>query len=270
MKEASPNGAKERYQTERRAFDQEALSQNVPLEDSQLVIKPSEYLASRPLHTTALRLLGRIQGKKILDCGCGSGEISVILAKYGALVTGCDISNQQIRLAERRALVNGVADRCSFLTSPLEDLSFSKAEFDLVFGAFILHHLVCLDRVAQNIVRCLKVSGKAVFIETIASNPVTMFARRYLAGRFGISKFGTDTESPLTRKQIKIFARPFCEYTVFYTNFVFCGFIPTYIFHGRKGLKWISSALFALDGWIYEHLRWFRKYTYWRILEFTR
>ena len=271
MKEDYRAGAREGYQSEKKAFDQEALWQNTRLkDDSQLLIKPLEFLASRPLYKTALKLLGKIEGKKILDCGCGSGEMSVLLAKYGALVTGYDISREQIKLAERRALVNDVADKCTFISSSLENSSLSGGEFDLVFGAFILHHVTCLSEVAQNMARCLKVNGKAVFIETVASNPLLMLARQYLTGRFGISKFGTDTESPLTIKQIKLFARAFCDYRIVYANFVFFHFISTYLFHNRKNLEWISTALLVLDGWIYEHLRWLRKYTYWWILEFTK
>ncbi len=263
-------GAKERYQAEKKAFDQEALWQNKLLKNNSLFIKSLEYLASHHLHETALKLLGKIEGKKILDCGCGSGEMSVLLAKCGALVTGYDISPEQIKMAERRALVNNVADKCTFVSSCLEDSSLEKGEFDLVFGAFILHHLSCLEEVSQNVARCLKVGGKAVFIETVASNSLLMFARRYLTGRFGISKFGTDTESPLTLRQINLFATAFCSYRIVYANFVFFHFISTYLFHDRKNLKWISTALLALDEWIYEHLGWLRKYTYWWILEFTK
>ena len=269
MKENYRAKVRERRQAEKKAFDHKALWQNRHFKnDSQLLIKPLEFLASRPLYKTALKLLGKIEGKKIL--GCGSGEMSVLLAKYGALVTGYDISQEQTKLAEQRALVNSVADKCTFVSSSLEDSSLAKDEFDLVFGAFILHHVSCLEEVSQNVARCLKVGGKAVFIETVASNPLLMFARRYLAGRFGISRFGTDTESPLTIKQIKLFARAFCDYRIVYANFVFFHFISTYLLHDRKNLKWISTALLAIDKWIYEHLGRLRKYTYWWILEFTK
>lgn len=270
MNEALSAGAIERQRAEKKAFDEWALLGNRLAADDQLVIDPLDYLSCRSLHKAALRLLGRIEGKKILDCGCGSGEMSVILAKYGAQVIGCDISIEQIRLAQHRAVVNGVAGRCSFVPSPLEELPFVEGEFDMAFGAFILHHVACLEKTAQNISRCLKPSGKAVFIETVAINPVLMFARRYVAGRFGIRKFGTDTERPLTRKQINAFARPFSRYGVIYPKFAFFGFIPTYIFHNRKRLQRTSAALFNLDERVERRLPRFRKYTYWWVLEFMK
>src|SRR5438270_1832407 len=44
-------------------------------------------------------------GKRVLDFGCGSGQLSVAAAEVAAHVTGIDISGEAIRLAEERARV---------------------------------------------------------------------------------------------------------------------------------------------------------------------
>ena len=46
---------------------------------------------------------GGIEGKRILDIGCGTGLLSVKLAKQGAEVTGVDLSADMLAVAEERA-----------------------------------------------------------------------------------------------------------------------------------------------------------------------
>ena len=48
-------------------------------------------------------LLGEIQGKIVIDCGCGFGCHSIYCAKQGAIVTGIDISARMIELAIQKA-----------------------------------------------------------------------------------------------------------------------------------------------------------------------
>ena len=61
--------------------------------------------------------LGPVAGLRVLDAGCGDGWLSIILAKRGAFVEGFDISAEGVRVAQRRAEVNGVAHQCRFLGS---------------------------------------------------------------------------------------------------------------------------------------------------------
>ena len=67
-----------------------------------------------------------IEGKTVLDVGCGPGHYSVTLAKRGAAsVTGLDFAKGMIDIAEGRAETAGVQDRCQFvygdfMTAPLE------------------------------------------------------------------------------------------------------------------------------------------------------
>lgn len=58
-----------------------------------------------------------VAGQRVLDIGCGVGGANVALLRnhYAAQVTGIDIEDMQIRLAERRAADAGLGDRLSFV-----------------------------------------------------------------------------------------------------------------------------------------------------------
>ena len=88
-------------------------------------------------------LLGDVHGKRIVDFGCGSGANAVLLANRGARVCGVDISEDLIRLAERRLAANGRAGAVRFLVGSAHDLPFPDGSIDVVFGVAILHHSIC-------------------------------------------------------------------------------------------------------------------------------
>lgn len=48
------------------------------------------------------------KGKKVLDLGCGTGEIAIRLAKQGFEVTGIDLSEEMLAVANDKAAENGV------------------------------------------------------------------------------------------------------------------------------------------------------------------
>src|SRR6185436_7487877 len=48
-------------------------------------------------------LIRLIQGKRIVDLGCGNGRLAILLAQAGNAVTGVDTSEAQIRLARENA-----------------------------------------------------------------------------------------------------------------------------------------------------------------------
>lgn len=56
-----------------------------------------------------------VNGKKILDIGCGSGRLSVELAKRGAHVVGIDFSQKMLNIASLAAKEQGLEDKCTFI-----------------------------------------------------------------------------------------------------------------------------------------------------------
>lgn len=83
----------------------------------------------------AIDLMGDLRGRKVLDCGCGGGHTSVMLAKHGAQVTAVDLSADVLVKARRLAEVNGV--EIDFRQSSLEELDLPDESFDYIFGSLI-------------------------------------------------------------------------------------------------------------------------------------
>lgn len=92
-------------------------------------------LFSRYLETDAerfFRRLGVTPGTRLLDVGCGAGQLALIAAKAGAQVTGCDISTNWIEKARARAAAEGL--KITFEEGDAESLPYRDAQFDAVIS----------------------------------------------------------------------------------------------------------------------------------------
>jgi SAM-dependent methyltransferase len=119
----------------------------------------------------ALALLGDLQGKDLLEIGCGHGELTAWLALRGARVTTRDISPGMIEIARRVAMRLGVAGKIAFDAGPGETLPYADASFDIVFGHDVLHHMD-LGRAMREVRRVLRPGGLSVFAEPLGHNPI--------------------------------------------------------------------------------------------------
>jgi HemK-related putative methylase len=76
--------------------------------------------------------------ERILELGCGTGEDTVWLARAGHRVVAVDVSAEMIRVARRKALATGCADRIEFHHLDMENLAALPVDgkFDGVFSNF--------------------------------------------------------------------------------------------------------------------------------------
>ncbi len=204
-------------------------------------------------------LRGGLRGMHVLECGCGTGKFTAVLAEQGANMKAFDISPKSVEITERRLKRSGL-DNVQVDVAAMEELPYEDESFDLVVGLFILHHLADLERGIREVGRVLKPGGKAIFYETSASNPVLMFARRNLAGRWGIPKLGTLDEHPLTRVDLEIISSTFQGKTGFlHPQFRFFGKLHFQLFRHRKNAKLVLEGI---DRLIYRCFPFVRKYSY--------
>jgi SAM-dependent methyltransferase len=149
-----------------------------------------------------------LAGKYILDCGCGYGFMTVLLALKGAYVKAFDISPERVEAADRLSRVNGVEDSVEIAVMAIEHLDYSDESFDLVLGTRVLHH-VDIKGAAPNIFRVLKQGGHAIFWEPTHKNPLMAILRKVYRRIPGIPIKGSLNEHPLTRQEIDLLSETF-------------------------------------------------------------
>jgi 2-polyprenyl-6-hydroxyphenyl methylase/3-demethylubiquinone-9 3-methyltransferase len=129
----------------------------------------------RPLHElNPLRLgwidgLAPLAGKRVLDVGCGGGILSEAMARLGAQVTGIDLSEKPLRVAELHLLESGLS--VSYQKISAEDLAATQAgTFDVVTCMELLEHVPEPPSTVAACAQLVKPGGR-VFFSTINRNP---------------------------------------------------------------------------------------------------
>ncbi len=149
--------------------------------------------ATRYAFERFLSIAGDLTNMHVLDLGCGTGWAAVHYAQKGASVTGLDISEASLRIAQEEAFRQGLSIR--FVKGTAEDMDFQDA-FDLVLGISVLHH-TDLDKTAPALFNALKPRGRALFMEPLAHNPLINLFRRLTPSR------RSSDERPLTLNSIE-------------------------------------------------------------------
>jgi L-malate glycosyltransferase len=154
-----------------------------------------------------------VRGLEVLELGCGSGSTSCVLSIAGARVTGVDISQHAIRLAGRRAELDGVADRCHFYCMSVQELAAQPSQFDIIVADSVLHHMIDdLPAILRSVRELLKPTGLALFVEPLSLSSGLRFLRKYIP----IRTDGSPGERPLYLSELQLiratFERVFVSY----------------------------------------------------------
>jgi SAM-dependent methyltransferase len=169
------------------------------------------------------RLLGALEGQKVLDFGCGMGEESTYFAKLGAHVTAIDISPVGIQIARKRAEYNGVIERVETVLADATRTPFADDTFDLVHGLGILHHVGLAPGLSE-VRRVLKPGGSAVFLEPLGDVPFVesckSWLHRRLQWRLELTKV-TDDERNLRLHDIRKCTRQFKSSALYYFRLLY-------------------------------------------------
>jgi ubiquinone/menaquinone biosynthesis C-methylase UbiE len=105
-------------------------------------------------------ILPELNGKRILDLGCGFGWFARWARQQGAIsVLGLDVSRNMLKRAEEMTS----DDAIEYRRADFEEAEFPAENFDLVFSALALHYIQNLPRIFGEVNRALCRGGWFVF-----------------------------------------------------------------------------------------------------------
>lgn len=113
--------------------------------------------------------LDGIEGKTILDFGCGDGALTYEMFKKGAKVTGVDLSALAIELGRNKHLEKG--STAKLFVGSCYDTGFKDSSFDGLISSDVIEHVRDVDCFCKELKRNLVPSGVAVI-----STPIKLTA----------------------------------------------------------------------------------------------
>lgn len=144
--------------------------------DTQGVFKPLHQL--NPLRLNYIDSRAQLSGKQVLDVGCGGGILSESMAQRGAQVTGIDLAEKSLQVAQLHALEANV--QLDYRCVTVEALAQEKPQtFDVVTCMEMLEHVPDPASVVHACATLVKPGGH-VFFSTLNRN-----AKAYLMAVVG-------------------------------------------------------------------------------------
>jgi len=118
---------------------------------------------------------------KVLDAGCGTGNVTLQIKKLGAEIIGLDNSPVALKLAAVKKENQGIEFRLADLNQPLP---FADGTFDKISANHIIYSLPQPQKTLAEFYRILKSGGRLVMTNpTTSPNPVKVF-RSHLKLKF--------------------------------------------------------------------------------------
>ena len=144
---------------------------------------------------------GNFSGKEILDIGARYGKMSCLFALLGANVTGIDIVEETVVIAQEEAVRNKVSDHTNFISYDGDLDIFDDNSFDLIFTKSVLVVIPKLDQFLHKINNKLRPGGTAIFIENGHGNIIFHALRKMKHGsRFNHVRYFKKNEIALFQK----------------------------------------------------------------------
>ena len=123
-----------------------------------------------PLRVGFIKERSALEGKKVLDVGCGGGILSQALGELGAEVTGIDASERTIGVAKAHSKL--IESDVKFFQQTIEDFIVSNPDkkFDVITCLEMLEHVPLPGDIIKSCSNLLNDNGD-IFFSTINRNP---------------------------------------------------------------------------------------------------
>lgn len=121
-------------QTHRQIADEQGAAGAI-VETHPWLVTQFDDFAHRLGMRALFRRMGNLQGRRVLDMGCGRGRWVEQFSRRGARVTGIDWSEEALEQARRRV------PQAEFMRMPVTSLDFAESSFDVVNCFTVVQHL---------------------------------------------------------------------------------------------------------------------------------
>jgi 2-polyprenyl-3-methyl-5-hydroxy-6-metoxy-1,4-benzoquinol methylase len=155
----------------------------------------------QPVIDNIISISKKNKQKKVLEVGCGTGFLSLELARNKLNVTGIDISSSSIKIAEIYKKKNKIKKKFGKLNYKVLDATKKKLneKFDTIVFFRSLHHFPYPKKLFKNLIAMSHKKTKLIICEPVRSN----FSK--LSAHFAtITRFSLETWQPHTKKIPKI------------------------------------------------------------------
>lgn len=137
---------------------------------SRFIEYVNERYFSRVFERYLVKILGNVQGLRILEAACGSGVLSARLSTRGAQITLLDISENALKIACANlgeGCASGSVLKADILKIPADDGSF-----DVVWNQGVIEHFDEPENVVSEMLRVLKKKGAIVIFVPAFLSPL--------------------------------------------------------------------------------------------------
>lgn len=123
----------------------------------------------KPIIDKVINISKKNKGKRVLEIGCGTGFLSLELARNGLEVTGIDISKASIKIAETFKGNDSKLKKLNYLIMDATKKKLNK-KFDTIIFFRSLHHFPYPKKLFKNLFDMSHSNTKLIICEPIRSN----------------------------------------------------------------------------------------------------
>lgn len=172
------------------------------LEPKQIDVITAFEGSTAPENRFIMSRIGNVNGKYLLDLGCGSGTSSIYFALKGARCVASDWSPEMVKVTKRLAESHQVEIEARVIEAM--NIDFPDDSFDIVYASNLLHH-VDTQQTLREICRVLKPGGFSCTWDPLRYNPIINVYRRLAR------QFRTIDEHPLGFQTLRYARNLFTE-----------------------------------------------------------
>ncbi len=106
------------------------------------------------------KFIGSLNGKALLDIGCGSGnDVALYLKKKASSVTGIDPSKYMVEIAK-----NKIGNKAKIFLGNYEKIPMKNKSVDIIVGRYSMHYNKKFDLAYKEMSRVLKPNGSIILM----------------------------------------------------------------------------------------------------------